>query len=193
MFPPVDPTRRHFLSQAAGVAAGGTVLALATTHPAPAIASQRVPDPILEAIEGHRAAYVAFSAELERQYALEEELPEERRKSSIDSWETETKIVETDDPRWIDAEKAWRQASEAETDAAIKLVNVRPCTPAGILALLEYVLLCERRGDAWPQGLVDDNDKERSWYYFLIENIATALTLGAPAIELDLAEKAVAS
>jgi hypothetical protein len=147
----------------------------------------------LEAIEGHRAAYVAFSAELERQYALEEELPEERRKSSIDSWETETKIVETDDPRWIDAEKAWRQASEAETDAAIKLVNVRPCTPAGILALLEYVLLCERRGDAWPQGLVDDNDKARSWYYFLIENIATALTLGAPAIELDLAEKAVAS
>ena len=34
MFPPVDPTRRHFLSQVAGVAAGGTVLALATIPPA---------------------------------------------------------------------------------------------------------------------------------------------------------------
>jgi len=185
MFPPVDPTRRRLLT----VAAGGAVAAMAISTTAQAAGS----DPIYAAIEGHRAAYVAFSAELERQYALEEELPEERRKSSIDSWETETKIVETDDPRWIDAEKAWRQASEAETDAAIKLVNVRPCTPAGILALLEYVLLCERRGDTWPQGLVDDNDKARSWYYFLIENIATALTLGAPAIELDLAGKAVAS
>jgi len=29
---PVDSTRRRFLSQAAGVAAGGTVLALATDH-----------------------------------------------------------------------------------------------------------------------------------------------------------------
>jgi hypothetical protein len=36
MFPPVDPTRRHFLSQAAGVAAGSTVLALATIPPAAA-------------------------------------------------------------------------------------------------------------------------------------------------------------
>jgi hypothetical protein len=33
MFPPADSTRRHFLSQAAGVAAGGTVLALATSQP----------------------------------------------------------------------------------------------------------------------------------------------------------------
>jgi hypothetical protein len=32
----VDPTRRRFLSQAAGVAAGGTVLALATIPPASA-------------------------------------------------------------------------------------------------------------------------------------------------------------
>ena len=173
---PVDQTRRGFLSNAASIAAGGTVLAMATTHPAPAIASQRVPDPILEASEGHKAAYVAFTAELGRQYALEKELPKERRKSSIDAWET--KIVEADDPRWIEAEKAVRQASEAETDAAIKLVDVRPCTTAGILALLEYVLLCERRGDAWPQGLADDNDKDRSWYYFMIENVATALAGG---------------
>jgi hypothetical protein len=176
MFPPIDSTRRRLLSQAAGVAAGSAVLALGVTVPAPAIASQRVPDPIFEAIEGHRAAYVAFSAELDRQCALEKELPKERRKSSIDAWET--KIVETDDPRWIDAEKAVRQASEAETDAAIKLVDVRPCTTAGILALLEYVLLCERRGDEWPNGLADDDDKGRSWYYFMIENVAAALAGG---------------
>ena|ERR1700681_4466678 len=39
MFPPVDPTRRRFLSQVAGVAAGGTVLALATIPPASAAAA----------------------------------------------------------------------------------------------------------------------------------------------------------
>ena len=36
MFPPVDPARRRFLSQAAGVAAGGAALALATAPPASA-------------------------------------------------------------------------------------------------------------------------------------------------------------
>jgi hypothetical protein len=36
---PVDPTRRGFLSQAAGVAAGGTVLALAAIPPTPAAAA----------------------------------------------------------------------------------------------------------------------------------------------------------
>jgi len=35
--------------------------------------------------------------------ALEVELPEERRQSGITVWET--KIVETDDPRWIASEK----------------------------------------------------------------------------------------
>jgi hypothetical protein len=51
---PVDQTRRGFLSNAASIAAGGTVLAMATTHPAPAIASQRVPDPIFARIATHK-------------------------------------------------------------------------------------------------------------------------------------------
>jgi hypothetical protein len=60
MFPPVDPTRRHFLSQAAGVAAGGTVLALATVSatadaaaPLAAVAPSDV-DPIFKLIEEYR-------------------------------------------------------------------------------------------------------------------------------------------
>jgi hypothetical protein len=60
MFPPVDPTRRRFLSQAAGVAAGGTVLALATVsaaadaaEPVTSLASSNV-DPIYAAIERHK-------------------------------------------------------------------------------------------------------------------------------------------
>jgi len=46
---PVDPTRRRFLSQAAGVAAGGAVLTLATIPPASAAtapASPLDPDPV---------------------------------------------------------------------------------------------------------------------------------------------------
>jgi hypothetical protein len=65
MFPPIDPTRRRFLSQAAGVAAGGAVLALATIPPALAAAAQASPldqeDPAIialgERIEPLLAAY----------------------------------------------------------------------------------------------------------------------------------------
>jgi hypothetical protein len=44
MFPPVDPTRRRFLSQAASTAAGSAVLALATVTPAPSAAMSANPD-----------------------------------------------------------------------------------------------------------------------------------------------------
>jgi hypothetical protein len=40
---PIVPTRRRFLSQAAGAAAGGAVLALATIPPASAVAARAVP------------------------------------------------------------------------------------------------------------------------------------------------------
>jgi hypothetical protein len=41
---PIDPSRRRFLSQAAGIAAGGTVLALTMIEPAPAAATSANPD-----------------------------------------------------------------------------------------------------------------------------------------------------
>jgi len=74
MFPPVVPTRRHFLSQAAGVAAGGSVLALATISaaadaaaPVASLASSGV-DPIFALIADHRqlqAAWLGLCRELE--------------------------------------------------------------------------------------------------------------------------------
>lgn len=73
MFPPVDSTRRRFLSQAAGVAAGGTVLALATIPPASAAAAPASsPDPIYSIIDAHRAACLAHSAALDESGRLEE-------------------------------------------------------------------------------------------------------------------------
>jgi hypothetical protein len=65
MFPPVAPTRRRFLSQAAGVAAGGAVLAVATVSPPPALAapaSQQ--DPVFGLIEAHRTALAAYDVAL---------------------------------------------------------------------------------------------------------------------------------
>jgi hypothetical protein len=54
MFPPCS-TRRHFLSGAAGVAAGGTPLALATIPPAPAAdAPASALDPVFALIAAHR-------------------------------------------------------------------------------------------------------------------------------------------
>src|SRR5437762_823191 len=88
-------TRRRSLTQAAG----------AVTLPLPTGAEplQRLPDPILAAIEKHRAAYAAHGDAVRRNFALEEELPKDRRQSDITVWET--KIVETDDPRWIASQK----------------------------------------------------------------------------------------
>jgi hypothetical protein len=169
----VDPTRRRFLSNAAGVTAGGTVLAMATTHPAPAIASQRVPDPILEAIETHKDAYAAFEAAVRVNFALNDELPKERRRSSITVWET--RIVETDDPRWIAAERAVSECSENETAAAMMLINVNPTTLTGAAALLEYVAH-ERRDEEWPDELEDDDGRATSFYRELCQNVAAVLS-----------------
>jgi hypothetical protein len=60
MFPPVDPTRRRFLSQAAGVAAGGTVLALATMSPASTVAAPASALDPAKASPALRAAVIAL-------------------------------------------------------------------------------------------------------------------------------------
>ena len=71
-------TRRSFLSQAAGVAAGGAVLALATIPPAPA-ATAPAPsvDPVFALIAQHRAEQQAYGAALMAQDELHETLPSE--------------------------------------------------------------------------------------------------------------------
>jgi hypothetical protein len=71
--PVVDPTRRLFLSQAAGVVAGGAALALATIPPATALAAPAgLPDPIFSLIEAHRTARAAYLAALAEHTRLDE-------------------------------------------------------------------------------------------------------------------------
>ena len=69
---PVAQTRRRFLSTAASVAAGGTVLALATMPPASAAtAPAGLPDPVFGLIEAYRTVAAAYLVALEEQNALE--------------------------------------------------------------------------------------------------------------------------
>lgn len=63
---PIDTTRRRFLSQAAGIAAGGTVLALATIPPARAAsAPASLLEPAFDLIAKKRAADIAHVKAIE--------------------------------------------------------------------------------------------------------------------------------
>jgi hypothetical protein len=170
----VETSRRGFLVQAAGVAAGGAALGAGLPLPAPAGTSGEVPDAILAAIENHKAVSRSLTETVHNQSDLEEIFPLDKRRSHIDVWDEN--IVATDDPRWIESERALRAAYDAEMDAAIELVTVLPTTAAGLLALLEYAIFADRDGELWPTGLQsDDGKRTRSWHHFLIENLSEIL------------------
>src|SRR3954452_18121245 len=65
----INTTRRGFLSTVAALAASAAVAIPANA------ADASTPDPIFEAIEGHRASRLAFDTALSRGCALERELP----------------------------------------------------------------------------------------------------------------------
>jgi hypothetical protein len=158
-------TRRIFLAQAASSA----VLAAAVV-PAGSMAI----DPIYAAIQAHKAAVIALSLIVDLHSKLDRELPIEKCRSSVTAWEEE--IFSTDDPRWIECERALKAAFDRETDAAIDLVNVRPTTGAGLLALLQYAVSADTDGKLWPDLLPDENSKRtRPWHHFLIVNLVEVL------------------
>jgi hypothetical protein len=148
--------------------------------PVPAAALGRVPDPILEAIEAHKAARATWIEWVYRHSDLEQELPKDKRQSNIDVWEE--LIIFDDDPRWIEAERELKRTSDLESDAAIVLLNVQPTTLAGILALLNYAVEADTDGVGWPDALEsDDGQITRHWQFFLIEGVAEALAGMVPA------------
>jgi hypothetical protein len=166
--------RRAFLSNAASAAA--LAVAVSVTGPADALN----PDPIFAAIENHKAAINNVSALVSEQSRLERILPHDKRQSRVDVWREQ--IVETDDPCWIETERAIHNAFDAETDAACVLVSICPTTIAGVIALLRYANAVDKDSEAWPRELMsDDGTKTRSWHYFLIEVIAETLPGMVPA------------
>lgn len=131
-------------------------------------------DPIFAAIEKHRAAYAAFCAAVEAEGVLDEELPYERKRSNYCAGEAT--IVETDDPRWIEAQHATNATLDAAEGAALDLLEVRATTVAGAAALLAYAAEHVRQGYGWPQDLVDDDHKNRrDWEVYLHEAVADSL------------------
>jgi hypothetical protein len=184
---PIDKTRRNFIAQVAAVTAAGGALGM--TLPLPAAPAEPVKidavrDPIFAAIEAHRRARAEFLAAIAEHGRCEESIPRDRRQSNVDAWEEV--IVETDDPRWIAAEKNTKRTSNLMDDRAIDLTTVRPTTIAGFSALLSYVTTVEEEGDgdiAWPDNLVDDDEDEdkpahirgKRWACYLHRSLADSL------------------
>jgi hypothetical protein len=133
-------------------------------------------DPIFAAIEAHKAARTEWVGWVHLHGDLEEELPKDKRLSNIDV--EEEKIVETDDPRWIEAEQQLMRTSDAEESAAINLVCIQPTTRAGVVALLDHAIAYDTDGEGWPRGIQsDDGQRTRNWHYFLIENLLASKTV----------------
>jgi hypothetical protein len=161
-----NTTRRGLLSTAAALAASAVVAIPANA------ANALGADPILAAIEAHRAARLLFENAFIRSCALEQELPREKTRSYITDWEEE--IVETDDPRWIDSVREVNRTCDAATDAACALANVAPTTMAGVVGLLQYAISFPP--EEWPEGVQSDDDTEnRPWHYFLFEMLIAVL------------------
>jgi hypothetical protein len=109
--------------------------------------TSRAPDPIFAAIAAHKAAEQAYRDAILLTERLESELPEDMRQSDLPH------IVETDDPRWIAAERTTQATSEEEEECGAALLDVRPTTLSGLLSLLRYADECGRGRD-WPDRVV---------------------------------------
>ena len=177
---PTDPTRRHFLSRAAGAAAGGAALSLAIP---PAVAGAF--DPIFVLIEAHKTAENDFRAAVHHECALEQTIDEAKCKGN--AYGGEVTIVETDDPRWTEAFVRTNDASRNVEAAALRMLEESPASLAGVVALLDYAVEYVQAGNCWPQDL---EDKEKAcriflnqtpWQHYVIANAAEFLRgLSAP-------------
>src|SRR5712672_1881842 len=78
----------------------------------------RAPDPIFAAIERHRVAEREYVDILTTKGTLEKELPKHLRKTDIRPRMGVNDIVETDDPRWIAAEREVEDTSEKTVECS---------------------------------------------------------------------------
>jgi hypothetical protein len=150
MFPPVDPTRRRFLTVAAvaSVVSAGTLAAATAMDPsvptAVTVPRHSGPDPIHDVIEQHRKAAREHIEAARTQFAYEEHggIQGERRQEYY-------RLVGLTDTAW-----------HAMADTGCNLVNTKPATLAGILALCRYIepLFAEDDQPNLPDHIEYDND-----------------------------------
>jgi hypothetical protein len=135
-------------------------------------------DPIIAAIEAHRRAYAETCAAYERRNAVEDEL--------MAAGEAES------DPQWIAADDAAGEALAVQDDLALKLLETQPTTIAGAAALLTYyvdavttaqpeIVFPELDGKGRPFESKSIDVPRRDFAYFIIRNVAAALSNMAPA------------
>ena len=121
-------------------------------------------DPIIAAIEAHRRACAETRAAYERLSA-----------------------VEDDDPQWIAANDAAGEALALQDDLAVKLLKTQPTTIAGAAALLNYyvdavtttqpeVVFPELDGNGRPFASKSTDEPRRDFAYFIVRNVAAALS-----------------
>jgi hypothetical protein len=128
MFPLRDPTRRRFLAVAAvaSVVSVGTLAAATAMDPsvprAVTMPRHSGPDPIYDVIKAHRKAALEHSEAERVQFAFDAGGKTGERREEYD------RLVALDNMAWA-----------ALTEAGSTLVNTRPTTLAGILALCKYI------------------------------------------------------
>jgi hypothetical protein len=132
------PSRRHFLSQAAGVAAGGTVLALATIAPGPSTAapasllgvseaSPALRDAVVALRESHErleAAKARFTADDLKMFEWRELNPEPTNRRAQKRWRRKWR-----DTQDATAGESWAAQIEAEKDFNAHQMAVAQFTP----------------------------------------------------------------
>jgi hypothetical protein len=140
-------------------------------------------DPIIAAIEAHRRACAGTCAAYERLSAVEDEFVAGVR---VPAGESEN------DPQWIAANDAVGEALAVQDDLAVKLLETQPTTIAGAAALLTYyvdavttaqpeVVFPELDANGRPFESKSIDEPRRDFAYFIIRNVAAALSNMAPA------------
>jgi hypothetical protein len=151
---PVDPTRRHFLTVAAGAAAIATAV--------PANAGLAEPDPIYAAIKRHRDLAKTFDA----------------------VWKVRARckdfgtLTEEEKARVRKLNDAVDEAHLPLEAAAMDLFDTAPTTHAGIITALFYMRIQHRNnGEHMVQGWLEDEDGERyiDWRDAWLETLIQAV------------------
>jgi hypothetical protein len=132
-------------------------------------------DPIIAAIEAHRRACAESSAAFERLSAVEDEFVAGVRGPAGEA---------ENDPQWIAANDAAGEALAVQDDLAVKLLETQPTTIAGAAALLTYyvdAVTTTQPEIVFPE--LDGDEPRRDFAYFIIRNVAAALSNMAAAGE----------
>jgi hypothetical protein len=170
---PVDTTRRHFLTVAAGasVASVGTlaVAAIATGAPPAALAV----DPIYAAIERHKAAALIWDAAVNVRADFPDAGDPRTDEQQERLYELESAVDET-----------WEPCEQASVD----LINTAPTTLAGIIAAIQYIRVQMRDDGTYMvhRLLLDtggDAQETMGWIDAFLDTIADAAASLGKAVQ----------